>query len=149
MDWEQVLECVTPVVTDGMNQALMMPIMDEEIKEVGRQMGSLKASGPDGFSGIFYHSFWDNIGTEVNELVRFFMTDDVCPRQINATHIFLIPKVPNPELVSRFKPISLCNFSFKILSKVLRNRLKSLILSLIPPMQNAFVRRGAANPRQH
>lgn len=42
-DWAHVLECVTPVVTDGMNQALMMPILDDEIEDAARQLGGLKA----------------------------------------------------------------------------------------------------------
>ncbi|KAM2888888.1 hypothetical protein FF1_012550 [Malus domestica] len=46
----KVLECVTLMVTDAMNQSLMIPIMDEEIKEAARQMGGLKAPGPNGFS---------------------------------------------------------------------------------------------------
>ncbi|KAM1984996.1 hypothetical protein ACFX16_013203 [Malus domestica] len=54
----------------------MMPILDDEIKDAARQLGGLKAPGPDGFSGVFYHSFWDKICTEVTELVRFFMTGE-------------------------------------------------------------------------
>lgn len=81
------------MVSDAMNQALMMPIMDDEIKDATRQMGALKAPGPDGFSGVFYHSFWDNISNEVHELVHFLMIGDVYPQQLNATHIVLILKV--------------------------------------------------------
>lgn len=51
----------------------------------------------------------------------------------------LIPKVPNPKSVSQFRSISLCNFFYKVLSKVLTNRLKPIIPSLISPMQNSFV----------
>ncbi|KAM1291979.1 hypothetical protein ACFX13_019337 [Malus domestica] len=102
-------------------------------------MGGLKAPGPDGFQGIFYHSFWDIIVAEVNGLVKDFMQGVGNTRSINSTHIVLIPKVPNPELVSQYHPTSLCNFSFKILSKVLVNRLKLLLPQLISPMHNAFI----------
>lgn len=67
------------------------------------------------------------------------MNDDPCPWNLNATHIVLIPKVPNPKSTSQFRPISHCNFSYKVLSKVLTNRLKPLLSSLISPMQHAFV----------
>lgn len=53
-EWRQVLECITPVVTKGMNQSLLISITNEEIKEAARQMGGLKAPRPDGFQGVFF-----------------------------------------------------------------------------------------------
>ena len=61
------------------------------------------------------------------------------PASINVTNIALIPKVLNPERVNQFKPISLCNYSYKVLSKILANRLKPLLNVIISPSQNAFI----------
>ncbi|CAL8992300.1 unnamed protein product, partial [Prunus brigantina] len=58
---------------------------------------------------------------------------------LNLTHIALIPKIPNPESVSQFRPIGLCNFSYKILSKVMANRLQPHMANIISSSQNAFI----------
>ncbi|KAM1141546.1 hypothetical protein EV1_041111 [Malus domestica] len=62
-----------------------------------RQMGGFKAAGPNGFQGVFYHSFWDCIAKDVYDLVLLLSNGETCPRQLNATHIVLIPKILNPE----------------------------------------------------
>ncbi|KAM1025338.1 hypothetical protein ACFX2C_038517 [Malus domestica] len=107
-----------------MNMTLLEPVSEDEIKDAALKMGGLKASGPDGFQGIFYQSFWVNIKEDVNNLVRFLMQGTYSPCKLNATHIVLIPKVQNPKSVSQFRPISLCNYSYEVLSKVLANKLK-------------------------
>lgn len=128
---------IEPLVSDSMNVELSKPVADEEIKDAVHQMGGLKALGPDGFQGIFYHSYWNIILEEVS-LVGDFMIRVGISKKINSTHIVLIPKVTNPESVSQYRPISLFNFSFQILSKILANCLKLLLRGLISPMQNAF-----------
>lgn len=112
---------------------------DMEIKEAVFQMEGLNAPGLDGFQGLFYSANW--ICQDVRGMAKELRNGDVCLECINSTHIALVPKVQNPETVTQFYPISSCNYSYKVLLKVLANRLKPLPSNLIYHMQNAFVTR--------
>ena len=60
-------------------------------------------------------------------------------KSLNQTYLTLIPKVNFPEVLSQFRPISLCNVIYKIISKLMVNRLKPCMDTLITPFQNAFI----------
>lgn len=61
------------------------------------------------------------------------------PDRLNETHVVLIPKVKKPKEMKDLRPISLCNISYKLISKVMANRLKALLLDIIDDNQSAFV----------
>ncbi|CAN1830709.1 Transposon TX1 uncharacterized 149 kDa protein [Linum perenne] len=101
-------------------------------------MGATKAPGPDGFSGQFYRKYWSLVGDEVSTEIKQFFQSGIMPSGWNDTHIALIPKVPHPDSMAQFRPISCCNFNYKIIAKVLTNRLKRWMPSLVTEMQAAF-----------
>ena len=80
------------------------------------------------------------------EIKEVFLSQKV-PEYLNQTLVFLIPKQPDPETVSQYRPISLCNTIYKVVSKIIVLRLLPLLPSLISPMQTAFLerRRGTNN----
>ncbi|CAL1404087.1 unnamed protein product [Linum trigynum] len=125
-------------VTDEMNAALCAPVTGEEIKKAVFSLGAKKAPGPDGFSGRFYRRFWDIIGESVCREVKEFFETATMPSGWNDTHIVMIPKVDHPELISQFRPISCCNFRYKIISKIMATRLKMWTPDLISELQTAF-----------
>lgn len=63
------------------------------------------------------------------------------PAKLNDTHICLIPKTKNPQKVTEYRPISLCNVIYRILAKVLANRLKKILPGVVSNSQSAFVPR--------
>ena len=68
------------------------------------------------------------------------LNTDTLPSPVNYTFITLIPKVDSPELATKFRPISLCNDLYKVFSKVLPNRLKQFLPSLITENQSTFAK---------
>ncbi|XP_010512944.1 PREDICTED: uncharacterized protein LOC104788863 [Camelina sativa] len=92
-------------------------------------------------TSLFYQRFWKSIGPDIIKLVKeFFETRAFDPR-LNETNICLIPKNERPRAMGEFRPISLCNVSYKIISKVLCNRLRKALPKLISETQSAFVAR--------
>lgn len=122
-----------------MNFELLSPFTLEEVKCATFQLGALKSPDPDGFPGLFYHKYWEIVNELVFDTSKDFGNGFVGMAALNQTYIALIPKVPNPENTGHFRPISLCNNSYKILSKLLANRLKPILPFLISHNQNAFV----------
>ena len=104
-----------------------------------KRMAPLKALGPDGMPPVFYQSFWQNVGPEVSDAILSCLNSGTLLKSINHTFITLIPKVCNPESVMEFRPISLCNVLYKIISKVIANRLKPILNSIILEAQSAFI----------
>ena len=72
-------------------------------------------------------------------VVLDFLNDGVMLPDLNHINILLIPKMKNPEKMSKFRPISLCNVMYKVISKVLANRLKQVLPDIISPTQSAFI----------
>ena len=103
-------------------------------------MAPFKASGLDGMPPLFYQNFWDLVRGDVIHDVLIFLNSGTLPNSLNHTFITLIPKTKNPENVTEYRPISLCNVLYKIFSKVLANRLKKVLPQIISEHQSAFIK---------
>ena len=126
-------------VTTEMNADLIKEVSEEEIREAMFDIGAHKTPGPDGFSAVFYHQYWEDIKEDiVTEVKGFFQEGNLDP-QLNHTNLCLIPKVYPPTGMTEFRPIALCNVAYKVISKVLVNRLKQHLSGMISENQAAFI----------
>jgi len=129
----------SPVVTDEENAALIKPVTDVEIYDAVFQMDPYKAPGPDGFGASFFQDHRLVIRDLLGVAIKYFFRFGTLLKEVNHTFITLIPKVANPETSAQFRPISLCNTLYKILAKILVNRMRPILQRIIHPAQSAFI----------
>jgi hypothetical protein len=139
VDRDAILNLVAHAVSDDMNSTLLAPFSDKEIEEALFQMGPTKAPGPDGLPALFFQRHWSFLKEHVCRSVKEFLAGGDLPDDSNDTVIVMIPKVNSPELLTQFRPISLCNVLYKIAAKTMANRLKRILPILISEEQSAFV----------
>lgn len=135
----EVLSLVKRKVTDEMNNALLAPYAEEEVRKALFDIGDLKAPGPDGLHAIFYKRFWSMLGDDLTKEVLQAVNTCSIPDGWNDTAIVMIPKVNSPEKVTQFRPISLCNVVYKVISKMIAARLKIILSEIISTTRSAFV----------
>ena len=137
--FDAILDGIEPAVTVEMCATLDRNFQAEEVDQALKQMAPLTAPGPDGMSPIFYKTYWHIVGKDVTTMVLNALNSGVVHESLNPTFISLIPKIKNPKKVSDFRPISLCNVVYKLISKVLVNRLKKILSNLVFESQSAFL----------
>ncbi|CAM8901772.1 unnamed protein product [Rhodiola kirilowii] len=137
--WCSELNVIPKLVKEEMNTKLTAQFTEGEVKRALFQMHPTKAPGLDGFSALFYQSNWSTVGRDVVKEVLECLNEGVLKPEWNETLIVLVPKVKKVERMEELRPISLCNVVMKIVTKVLANRLKELLPSVISQNQSAFV----------
>lgn len=109
---------------------LLEPISIEEIEYALKIANPNKAPGLDGFNAHFFKICWSIIGREVGSAIMEFFRRGPLLNQLKGDNVFSRGK---------FRPISLTNELYKIISRILVNRKKPIIGTLISPMQYAFI----------
>ncbi|XP_019195011.1 PREDICTED: uncharacterized protein LOC109188829 [Ipomoea nil] len=98
-----------------------------------------KAPGPDGMNPGFYQEYWDIVGGDVSKFIVNCLNSCSLPEGLNDTNVVLIPKKDVPETVADMRPIALSNVLYRIMAKVIANRMKPLMGNLISEAQSAFI----------
>jgi hypothetical protein len=146
---ERLGTCTSPIMhvdlpsliapTSGLEE-LSLPFTKEEIDEVIRTMPADKAPRPDGFNGHFLKACWNIIKEDIYKLCFDFYDGNLDLTSINMGHITLIPKIPVPEGVNDYRPITLLNYILKIITKLLANGLQKKVLQIVHKNQYGFLR---------
>ena len=133
-------ELIPSLITDRINNLLTLLPSDEEIYQTIFSLNKDSAPGPDGFGALFYQTYWDIIKNDVSNVVlQFFKTGWILPN-FNSNNIVLIPKTNNAGSVGDYRPIALANFKFKIISKILADRLAKIMPAITSVQQRGFIK---------
>ncbi|GJY72580.1 RNA-directed DNA polymerase, eukaryota, partial [Tanacetum coccineum] len=114
-------------------------ITRDEIRDVIWCCGVNKSPGPDGFTFEFFRRYWSFIGPDFCSAVKCFFENGSFSKGCNSSFITLIPKVIDAKFVTDYRPISLIGCVYKVVTKILANRLALVIKDLVSDTQSAFV----------
>ncbi|GKD49995.1 RNA-directed DNA polymerase, eukaryota [Tanacetum coccineum] len=132
MNFSKILSCDQQV-------ELELEVSKDEVKRAVWDCGTDKAPGPDGFTFGFYRRFWKVIENDVFDAVNHFFTYGDILKGCNSSFIALIPKIPDANVVKDFRPISLIGSLYKIIAKILANRLVVVLGDIVNEVQSAFI----------
>jgi len=111
----------------------------EEIKNAVFGLNVDGTPGPNGFGAHFYQFFWDIVAVDVVSSVQEFFYTGVLAPNFNANILVLIPKIPGAASMGDFRPITLANFQFEIVTKILAERGAIICMRIISLQQRGFV----------
>jgi hypothetical protein len=127
-------------LSDTDRSFLTAPFTINDIKKVVFEMKHNSAPGPDGFPVEFFQNFWDLIQMDVWNLFKDFYVGNLDIERLNYGMVTLLPKVDIAVDMKNFRPICLLNLCYKIITKVLNNRLASCITKVISDSQYGFIK---------
>ncbi|KAK2660969.1 hypothetical protein Ddye_007502 [Dipteronia dyeriana] len=119
---------------------LEKPFSGVEVWEALSSCDGNKVLGPDGLNLNFVKSNWEWIQEDFMRFIHGFHEDSMIVKDLNKTFIDLIPKCSKPESMKDFRSISVVGSMYKILAKVLANRIKFVMNTIIGDYQMAFVK---------
>jgi len=134
-----VVDIIEKVVSDDDNVMLTAPFQAEEFKDAMFSMHPDKCPDPDGFNPSFFQQFWYVCNSDIFQECCAWLNHNHFPLSLNSTNITLIPKGNEQKTMKDLRPIALCNGLYKLVAKVLANRLKKILHKCISEIQSAFV----------
>ena len=135
----EVLDLFPRAITEEMNEELAKDILEEEIKKVLHSFQKGKSPGPDGFILEFFLGFYDLIKEDIRVVVKESRKFDKVLGRINSTFISLILKKQKTETFDDFRPISCCNMMYKVIEKVIAQRIKPIPSKVISEEKFGFL----------
>jgi hypothetical protein len=127
------------MLTTDDNTLLLAPFEEEEVRDIIWSCDGNKSPGPDGFNLNFFKACWTIVKSDVMAFLLEFHANSVLPKAVTASFLTLVPKKDHPLNLFDYRPICLIGSLYKILSKILANRIKRVMSKLISKCQSVFL----------
>lgn len=137
--YPDLLDIIPIVLSQRMKEKLEAKVTKDEVKKALFDMDPDKAPGPDGFSARFLQACWQIVEKDLLKMVQKSQNTQRIGDSTNSAFLALLPKEKGANNFSRFRPISLCNIGYKIITKVTANRLKCILPKIIPENHGGFI----------
>jgi len=124
-DASDLLNFIPKAINNIQNEDLNQIVTLEEIKQAIDGMEDDRAPGPDGYNATFIKLCWDIIKIDLFKMVSSSQRRSKIGGSTNSAFLALIPKEKEAKTFDRFRPISLCNIGYKIITKIIASRLKT------------------------
>lgn len=128
-----------PRLAEGTLRELNQPYKEEEICLTLKGIGGWKAPRLDGLHAAIWQKSWKIAGKSVSSSTIKILEGEKLPQGMAKVLLVLIPNLERPESIHHFCPISLSNVTFKLVTKVIVNKLKQVMEELVSPNQSSFV----------
>lgn len=131
-------ETIPYLVDENMNTIITrLPFLDEISASVFA-LNKYSAQGPDVFRVVFHNTYWDIIKENVSNVILEFLHSSWILLYFNSNTIVVIPKIKGADTLDLLRPIGISNFKFKLISKIIADRLATLISFLVCQDQHGF-----------
>ena len=117
----------------------MEEVSEEDLKATLNSFQKDKSPGPDGWTVEFFLAAYDSISLDLLQLVEETRVNGVLHPLLNSNFIDLILKKDNPEILEDYKPISMCNITYKVVTKIIAQRFRKVLSKLISKEQFIFL----------
>lgn len=135
---QEVQDCIPKITQAGADLMDLVPT-EMEIKWAVDALGPTKAPGPDGINAALIQQHWETFGPVVIKEVTLFFQTGRMKETVGRSNLVLIPKVQSPTMVFEFRPISVCNLLYKIISKIIAKKMQPWMNVLISEEQTTFI----------
>lgn len=138
--WSNLEDLNSSTLSHSQVAHLEAPITHDLVLKTLKSLKRNKAPGPNGLTVDFFLATWDVVGNDFCNATSHFFSTSIIHSGINSTSIALIPKFRSPTQMRDFRIISLCPVAYKGIAKLIANRLKLVLPSIINASQSAFIK---------
>ncbi|GAU48962.1 hypothetical protein TSUD_406700 [Trifolium subterraneum] len=132
-------EVIPTLITYDINAIMTMLSSHQEIKAAVFALNKDSAPSSDGFGAFFFQHYWEIVKLEVYNVVLEFFTNSWILLGFNSNIISLLPKTSNATSIDQYRPIAMTNFKFKVISKIIADRLAKVMPTIISEEQMGFI----------